>query len=99
RLRALRHRREPHDPGYDRYGPLARRGACIGRRRPSGHALIAPARGRFNATINTPAAAAINAIIRKKAGVLLPLQKLPSQPARKLPAKMVANESPMTIDC
>ena len=45
-----------------------------------------------------PAAAAMPAIIRKKCGLSIVLQKLPSQPARKLPTKLVASQTPIIIE-
>ena len=38
------------------------------------------------------------AIIRKNSGFSIRLQKLPSQPARKPPMKLVASQTPIIID-
>ena len=44
------------------------------------------------------AAAAIVAIIKKKYALSMLLQRLPSQPAMKLPVKLVASQTPIIID-
>ncbi len=38
------------------------------------------------------------AIIRKNIVLSMPLQRLPSQPAMKLPVKLVASHSPISIE-
>ena len=48
--------------------------------------------------MTAPATAAMPAIIRKNMTLSMPLQKLPSQPAMKLPAKLVASHSPISIE-
>ncbi len=48
--------------------------------------------------MTSPAAVAIPAIIRKNVDFSMLLQKLPSQPAMKLPVKLVASHRPMSID-
>ena len=45
-----------------------------------------------------PATSATPAIIRKNLGLSMLLQKLPSQPAMKLPTKLVASHTPISID-
>ena len=45
-----------------------------------------------------PAAIAMPAIIRKNIVLSMLLQKLPSQPAMKLPAKLVASHTPIIIE-
>ena len=46
--------------------------------------------GRSKARMIAPAIIAMPAIIRKNMDLSMPLQKLPSQPAMKLPVKLVA---------
>src|SRR5580704_6014628 len=58
----------------------------------------APRSGQRQRKIMTPASADIAAIIRKKCGFSIRLQKLPSQPARKPPVKLVASHTPIIID-
>ena len=48
--------------------------------------------------MTAPATAAIPAIIRKNIVLSMLLQKLPSQPARKLPVKLVASHRPISIE-
>ena len=48
--------------------------------------------------ITTPALAATAEIIRKKFSLSIELQKLPSQPARKLPRKLVESQTPIIMD-
>ena len=62
------------------------------------YSLIAPRSGRWHSQIATPASAATAAIIMKNAALSMPLQKLPSQPARKLPTKLAASHTPIIID-
>ena len=50
------------------------------------------------AKIAAPASAAIAAISRKNSGFSIRLQKLPSQPARKPPTKLVASHTPIIIE-
>ena len=55
---------------------------------------ITPLRSaRSNAKMTAPAIVAMPAIIRKNIVLSMLLQKLPSQPARKLPVKLVASHS------
>src|SRR5580704_6914336 len=54
--------------------------------------------GRLKAAIVTPAAAAMAASKRKNVGLSMPLHRLPSQPAKKLPKKLVASHAPIIID-
>src|SRR4029453_5301190 len=54
--------------------------------------------GRSNIRMTAPATSAMPAIIRKNVVLSMPAQKLPSQPAIKLPAKLVASHSPISID-
>src|SRR5262245_23546133 len=60
--------------------------------------LMTRSTGRLNAKMTAAANAAMPAIIRKNIALSMPLQKLPSQPAMKLPVKLVASHSPISID-
>src|SRR5262245_56233143 len=60
--------------------------------------LMTRSTGRLNAKMTAPANAAMPAIIRKNIPLSMLLQKLPSQPARRLPVKLVASHSPISID-
>src|SRR5262245_8628204 len=60
--------------------------------------LIALLSGRSNARITAPAIKAMPAIIRKNVALSMPAQKLPSQPAIRLPTKLVASHSPISIE-
>src|SRR5258708_4000302 len=57
-----------------------------------------PLSGRLNAKMTIPARAARLASIKKKLALSMTPQKLPSQPARKLPAKLVASHRPIVIE-
>src|SRR5262249_10914900 len=59
---------------------------------------VMPRSGRSKARSRRPATAAIPAIMRKNIILSMPLHRLPSQPASRLPAKLVANHNPMSID-
>ena len=54
-----------------------------------------PLSGRLKDQITPPALAAIAAIIMKKLILSIELQKLPSQPAAKLPMKLVLSHRPI----
>src|SRR5437763_218921 len=54
--------------------------------------------GRSNAQMTRPAAPVIAAISRKKPALSMLLQKLPSQPDKKLPVKLVASQTPIIIE-
>src|SRR5215813_3906505 len=60
--------------------------------------LITASTGRSNRKMTIPAAATMPAIMAKNVILSMLLQKLPSQPARKLPAKLVASHSPISIE-
>ena len=60
--------------------------------------LITSLSGRSKARMTAPAIIAMPAIIRKNIDFSMPLQKLPSQPAMRLPVKLVASHRPISID-
>ena len=67
----------------------------------AGHDIIPsiiPRSSHRHAKIIAPATAAMAAIIRKNSGFSIRLQKLPIQPARKLPIKLVASHTPIIIE-
>src|SRR5438128_400346 len=65
---------------------------------PAIRSLITLRSGRSNARMTSPAAIAMPAIIRKNIGLSRRLHKLPSQPAMKLPTKLVASHTPISIE-
>ena len=58
----------------------------------------APRRNQRKAKIAALAQPAMAAIIKKNSGFSMRLQKLPSQPARNPPMKLVASQTPIIID-
>ena len=88
---------EIEDPGLDMSESAG------GARRWRAHGEMACSRmtlrnSRSKGKITAPALAAIPAIMRKKVSLSMPLQKLPSQPAMKLPTKLVASQNPIIIE-
>ena len=57
-----------------------------------------PLSGRLKDQITPPALAATAAIIMKKLILSIELQKLPSQPATKLPMKLVPSHRPIIVE-
>ena len=57
-----------------------------------------PLSGRLKDQITPPALAATAAIIMKKLILSVELQKLPSQPATKLPMKLVPSHRPIIVE-
>ena len=57
-----------------------------------------PLSGRLKDQITPPALAAMAAIIMKKLILSIELQKLPSQPATKLPMKLVPSHRPIVVE-
>src|SRR5438552_11913369 len=62
------------------------------------HSLSADRNGRSNARMTAPATMAMPAIMRKNIILSMLLQKLPSQPAMKLPVKLEASQIPIIIE-
>src|SRR4029077_8064408 len=54
--------------------------------------------GVLRAQMAVPARIAMTAIVKKKLGLLMMLQKLPNQPPRTPPAKLVPSHRPIVID-
>jgi hypothetical protein len=57
-----------------------------------------PLSGRLKDEITTPALAATVEIIMKKLTLSMEFQKLPSQPATKLPTKLVPSHRPIIVE-